>query len=133
MLDNRPLHIVLTVPAIWSDLAKQRTLQAFRRVPAVAAIEPSITLLSEPEAAATSALRELDRASLRDEDTFVVVDAGGGTVDLITYTVASLFPILKVHEATVGTGDLCGGSFVNLQFQKFLTAKLQDEPNWDLG
>ncbi|KAI0437834.1 hypothetical protein F4803DRAFT_570343 [Xylaria telfairii] len=132
VLDSRPLHIVLTVPAMWSDLAKQRTLQAFRRVPAVAAIEPSITLLSEPEAAAISALRELDRASLRDEDTFVVVDAGGGTVDLITYTVASLFPILKVHEATVGTGDLCGGSFVNLRFQQFLTAKLQDEPNWDL-
>ncbi|KAI0487191.1 hypothetical protein F4859DRAFT_502416 [Xylaria cf. heliscus] len=129
MLDNTPVHVVLTVPAIWSDLAKQRTLQAFRRVPNME--ESSVTLLSEPEAAAISALRDLNRGSLKDEDTFVVVDAGGGTVDLITYTVASLFPILKVHEATVGTGDLCGSSLVNLRFQQFLTAKFQDEPNWD--
>ncbi|KAI0860930.1 hypothetical protein F4860DRAFT_477216 [Xylaria cubensis] len=93
--------------------------------------ETTISLLSEPEAAAISALRELDRGSIRDGDTFVVVDAGGGTVDLITYTVDSLFPMLKVNEATVGTGDLCGGAFVNLRFQQFLTAKLQNEPDWD--
>ncbi|KAI0458290.1 hypothetical protein F5B21DRAFT_519476 [Xylaria acuta] len=129
MIDGLPVHVVLTVPAIWSDLAKQRTMQAFRRVPKLA--ESVTTLLSEPEAAAISALRELNRGSLRDEDTFVVVDAGGGTVDLITYTVASLFPMLKVHEATVGTGDFCGAALVNLRFQQFLTTKLQDEPNWD--
>ncbi|KAI1757504.1 hypothetical protein F4782DRAFT_525317 [Xylaria castorea] len=129
MAGSSPIHIVLTVPAIWSDLAKQRTLQAFGRVPKMA--ETSTTLLSEPEAAAISALRELDRGSLRDGDTFVVVDAGGGTVDLITYTVDSLFPILQVNEATVGTGDLCGAALVNLRFEQFLTAKLQDEPDWD--
>ncbi|TRX92484.1 hypothetical protein FHL15_006651 [Xylaria flabelliformis] len=129
MADRLPAHIVLTVPAIWSDLAKQRTMQAFSRVPKMA--EATISLLSEPEAAAISALRELDRGSIRDGDTFVVVDAGGGTVDLITYTVDSLFPMLKVNEATVGTGDLCGAAFVNLRFQQFLTAKLQNEPEWD--
>ncbi|KAI0554889.1 hypothetical protein F4679DRAFT_595406 [Xylaria curta] len=127
--DRLPAHVVLTVPAIWSDLAKQRTMQAFSRVPKMA--ETTISLLSEPEAAAISALRDLDSGSLRDGDTFVVVDAGGGTVDLITYTVDSMFPMLKVNEATVGTGDLCGAALVNLRFQQFLTAKLQNEPDWD--
>ncbi|TGJ83120.1 hypothetical protein E0Z10_g5648 [Xylaria hypoxylon] len=125
-------HVVLTVPAVWSELSKQRTVQAFRRIPN---LPKSVTtyLLSEPEAAAIAVIKETDRSSLKVDDTFVVVDAGGGTVDLITYTITSLHPILKVHEATVGTGELSGSSLINLRFQQFLTAKLQNEPHWSTG
>ncbi|KAJ2998836.1 hypothetical protein NUW58_g200 [Xylaria curta] len=129
VVDKHQIHVVLTVPAIWSDLAKQRTLQAFRNIPNLAE-KVTTSLLSEPEAAAISALSELKKHSLKEKDTFVVVDAGGGTVDLITYTVESLFPMLKVHEATEGTGDLCGSSLINLRFQEFLTARLQDQRHW---
>ncbi|KAI0905828.1 hypothetical protein F4823DRAFT_632251 [Ustulina deusta] len=123
------VHVVLTVPAIWSDLSKQRTVQAFRNIPNLDK-SVTVTLLSEPEAAAISALRDIDKSALEDDDTFVVIDAGGGTVDLITYTVTSLLPILEVHEATAGTGDFCGSSLINLRFEEFLTARLQNEPTW---
>ncbi|KAI0095718.1 hypothetical protein GGR51DRAFT_569345 [Nemania sp. FL0031] len=129
VFERLPVHVVLTVPAIWRDVSKQRTVDAFKRIPN---LPKSITtsLLSEPEAAAISAIRELDKDSLKDKDTFVVVDAGGGTVDLISYTITSLLPVLEVNEASEGTGDLCGSALVDLRFQEFLTAKLQNEPHW---
>ncbi|KAI0533997.1 hypothetical protein GGR58DRAFT_520826 [Xylaria digitata] len=129
MAEDLPIHVVITVPIIWSDLSKQRTLEAFRLIPN---LPKSVTtsLLSEPEAAAISALGDFEKVSLKAKDTFIVVDAGGGTVDLVTYTVASPLPLLKVREATEATGDFCGSSLVDLRFQRFLTAKLQNEPRW---
>jgi molecular chaperone DnaK (HSP70) len=62
---------------------------------------------------------------------FVICDAGGGTVDLISYTITNLKPILEVHEATAGTGALCGSTFLNMRFAKFLRAKLGKEEGFD--
>ncbi|KAM0500224.1 hypothetical protein ACHAPB_005722 [Verticillium nonalfalfae] len=64
-------------------------------------------------------------------DTIVVVDAGGGTVDLISYTITRLKPILEVQEAAPGSGALCGSTFLNLRFRKFLTSKLGSEEGFD--
>ncbi len=62
---------------------------------------------------------------------FVICDAGGGTVDLISYTITNLKPILEVQEATPGTGALCGSSFLNMRFSKFLKAKLGKVDGFD--
>ncbi|KAI0412056.1 hypothetical protein F5X98DRAFT_382999 [Xylaria grammica] len=130
MLGGIPIHVVITVPMIWSDLSKERTIQAFRRIPN---LPESVTasLLSEPEAAAISAFSDFEKVSLKSGDTFVIVDAGGGTVDLVTYTFDTLLPLLKVHEATGGTGDFAGSSLVNQRFEQFLTTRLQNEGGWD--
>ena len=48
------LRIILTVPAIWSDAAKDKTLQAAR----LAGLPSDIILVTEPEAAALATLRE---------------------------------------------------------------------------
>jgi hypothetical protein len=48
------LRIILTVPAIWSDAAKDKTLQAARQ----AGLPSNITLVTEPEAAALATLRD---------------------------------------------------------------------------
>lgn len=37
-------------------------------------------------------------------DSFVVCDAGGGTVDLITYEVTKMKPYLQLAELVPGTG-----------------------------
>lgn len=50
---------------------------------------------------------------------FVVCDAGGGTVDLITYEVTKLEK-LEVKEVTEGTGGKCGSSMLNMRFRRFL-------------
>ncbi|XDG05262.1 hypothetical protein ABKA04_004877 [Annulohypoxylon sp. FPYF3050] len=130
IFEKMEITFVLTVPAIWGELARQRTLEAFERIPDLPK-NHSTTLFSEPEAAATAALRDLHKHGLRVNDSFVVVDAGGGTVDLITYTISSLFPRFEVTEATEGTGDFCGSSRLNDRFIQFLTSRLSSEKGWD--
>ena len=92
-------HFVLSVPAVWSDAAKNATLQAAK----IAGIFP-VTLIKEPEAAALYTMHSLD-FSLNIGDAFVVCDAGGGTVDLISYEVVELSPTLQVKELVPGTGS----------------------------
>lgn len=91
----------------------------------------TLHVISEPEAAAIYSLDAMDPHGLTVDDTFVVCDAGGGTVDLITYTVSALKPVLKLTEASIGTGTLCGSSFLNRKFEQFLKVKLGNEPGWD--
>ncbi|GAB1312762.1 Heat shock 70 kDa protein 12A [Madurella fahalii] len=128
---STPLEFVVTVPAIWSDLAKDKTKQACQRAAGLSATKSPIHLVSEPEAAAIYALHGLDPHGLQIGDSFVICDAGGGTVDLISYTITGLRPILEVQEATPGTGALCGSTFLNMRFAKFLKAKLGKEEGFD--
>jgi len=86
------------VPAVWSDSAKNATLQAAKK----AGIFP-VTLIKEPEAAALYTISSLD-FTLNAEDAFVICDAGGGTVDLISYEVVQIKPVLQLKELVPGTG-----------------------------
>ena len=119
----------ITVPAVWSDMAQSKTRSCAEK--AGMGSGTNLHIISEPEAAAIYSLDAMDPHGLKVDDTFVVCDAGGGTVDLITYTVSALKPILKLTEASIGTGLLCGSSFLNRKFGQFLTAKLGKEPGWD--
>ncbi|KAK4141961.1 chaperone protein DnaK [Dichotomopilus funicola] len=132
VVKNTALEFVVTVPAIWSDLAKDKTKQACQKaVEGLSTTKAHIHLISEPEAAAIYALHGLDPHGLQANDSFVICDAGGGTVDLISYTITSLKPILEVQEATPGTGALCGSTFLNMRFAKFLKAKLGKVDGFD--
>ena len=91
----------------------------------------ALHIVSEPEAAALYALDAMDPHDLKVGNTFVLCDAGGGTVDLITYTVSSLKPILRLREAAPGTGSMCGASFLNRKFQEFMESKFGGQNNWD--
>ena len=91
----------------------------------------ALHIISEPEAAALYALDAINPHDLKVGNTFVLCDAGGGTVDLITYTVSSLKPILKLSEATPGTGSMCGASFLNRKFQEFMESRLGGQSGWD--
>jgi hypothetical protein len=76
-------------------------------------------------------LQGLDPHGLKVGETFILCDAGGGTVDLISYTITNLKPILKVREAAPGSGGLCGSTFLNRRFGEFLVQKLGQEKGWD--
>ncbi|KAF9762171.1 hypothetical protein IL306_003548 [Fusarium sp. DS 682] len=130
LVSNTPLEFHVTVPAIWSDLAKDKTKKACEKV-GISAFKHHVHLVSEPEAAAIYALNDIDPHGLKVGNTIVVVDAGGGTVDLISYTTLSLKPILEVQEAATGSGALCGSTFLNRGFSKFLRSKLGKEEGFD--
>jgi hypothetical protein len=146
-LRTTPIELCLTVPAIWSEIAKEKTLKASQK----AGLNPAseILLVSEPvsnayefaitynqlkhiqEAAAIYSLHNLNPHGLAIGETFVVCDAGGGTVDLISYTITELHPVLKLKEVVPGTGALCGSMFLNRHFEQLLKSKMDNQPGWD--
>jgi molecular chaperone DnaK (HSP70) len=125
-----PITLVVTVPAVWSDSAKALTLQAVRQAGFHTSCFPQlqkIFLATEPEAAAIYTIKTM-RGTAQDQELavgigFIVCDMGGGTVDLISYRVAELDPTV-VEEATVGSGDQCGGSFIDRAFLRWLERRL---------
>ncbi|KAH3949858.1 hypothetical protein HBH53_083220 [Parastagonospora nodorum] len=125
-----PITLVVTVPAVWSDSAKDSTLQAVRNAGFSTSCFPKLKrtmLATEPEAAAIYTIQSL-RGSVQDEqfavgDGFIVCDMGGGTVDLVSYRIVELEPT-TLEEATTGSGDQCGGSFVERGFLKWLERRL---------
>jgi hypothetical protein len=54
-------------------------------------------------------------------DSFMIVDCGGGTVDLTT---RQLLAGDTLGEITERTGDFCGSSYVDREFIKFLERKV---------
>lgn len=128
-LTSTPIEFVITTPAVWSDLAQAKTRSCAQKAGMGAGAK--LHIISEPEAAAMYALDAMDPHNIKVGDTFVLCDAGGGTVDLISYKVSALKPILKISEAAPGSGSACGSTFLNRIFHKFLKDKLSEDPNWD--
>jgi len=134
------IQVVLTVPAVWSDKAKQATLQAAERAGMGKVAE--LLIVSEPEAAAVYTLKAIQPNVLNEGDNFIVCDAGGGTVDLIAYKVVGLNP-LRVEESAVGTGGLCGSAFLNYRFEDHVKDRVGEkvwndmrekkEKTWNMG
>ncbi|KAL7267654.1 hypothetical protein RUND412_009750 [Rhizina undulata] len=118
---------VLTVPAVWSDSAKALTVQAARNA-GFGEHGVNFNLIGEPEAAAAYTLQaiNLEQGALKEGDTFVVCDAGGGTVDLVSYTIVQLNP-MAVSEVVGGSGGLCGSVFVNQMFEEYMRNILGDD------
>ncbi|OJJ67906.1 hypothetical protein ASPBRDRAFT_199609 [Aspergillus brasiliensis CBS 101740] len=121
--EEMEMQYVLTVPAIWSDKAKDATLQAAlkAKIP-----QKDITLVSEPEAAALYCLNSIQPNSIQNNDVVVVCDAGGGTVDLISYCVTTVSP-LCLEEVAEGTGDICGSVMLDAGFKDFLSVLVDDK------
>ncbi|KAI5843800.1 hypothetical protein DFP73DRAFT_550321 [Morchella snyderi] len=123
-IDATPIDYILTVPAIWSDNAKGLTLQAAET--AGFGERTTLQLVSEPDAAAAwTLLRDLKCNSLQINDAFVIVDCGGGTVDLISYQITEKGQdIITVKECGAGTGGLCGSTFLNGNFEDLVRSRL---------
>lgn len=76
-LQNQQISYIITVPAIWSDKAKDLT----RRAAVTAGIpRKKLMLITEPEAAAVFCATLCKEVDLQAGDRFLICDAGGGTV-----------------------------------------------------
>ncbi|CAG8657950.1 14363_t:CDS:2, partial [Cetraspora pellucida] len=73
-----------------------------------------------PEAASVYCINKLKELDMKEGVTYLVVDCGGGTVDL---TVRRLLQGGRIAETTERTGDFCGGTYVDDEFIKFLEEK----------
>ncbi|KAF3318987.1 hypothetical protein TWF173_005397 [Orbilia oligospora] len=137
-LDITPINFVFTVPAIWGHQAQQATKMAAKLAGFCSRESDTLSLVSEPEAAAMYVLKAMHAAnfsrittqampSLKTGDNFVVCDAGGGTVDLISYKVEEVQPSFRLKEAVVGTGAKCGSSYIDEAFLQLLRQKIGPE------
>ncbi|OBS26475.1 hypothetical protein FPOA_00418 [Fusarium poae] len=126
LLKKSRFHVVVTHPAIWPPYAQQRMKQAAK---ASGILDPRpcgdtiVCFISEPEAAALATMRDLSKIlTMEAEDTVIICDAGGGTVDLCSYVVKSTEPVV-VQECVKGDGDLCGGIFLDEMFVNLIKRK----------
>ncbi|KIX03793.1 uncharacterized protein Z518_07346 [Rhinocladiella mackenziei CBS 650.93] len=125
-LSQMKRQCVLTVPALWSDKAKNMTLQAAQ----TAGIAP-VEMITEPEAAALFTLHSMRSKGLKAKDAIVVCDAGGGTADLISYEIVSLAPF-EVKALTRPSGGLAGSSMINEQFEAEIRKVVRDSQYFKL-
>lgn len=126
-VESTPFFYIVTVPAVWSDRAKDKT----RSCAANTGMGPKVYIVSEPEAAAIYSLDVMNPHGLQIGDNFSVCDAGGGTVDLISYCVTQLDPVLHIREATKGSGNLCGSTFLNRIFRKYMLDNFGHLRGWE--
>lgn len=122
--EERNIRYFLTVPAIWNDAAKAATRQAALQAGFLRDENDNrLTLITEPEAAAMFCAKT-GLLNLKVGDAILIVDCGGGTVDLIAYEVEDENPF-TVSECTAGSGDSCGSTALNRNFSNILRAKIR--------
>ncbi len=120
--------VVMTVPAMWSDKARDNTVRA-AELAGIAEGKRQLRFLNEPEAAAISELRtRLTTGQIRAGDCVIICDAGGGTVDVVSYQVVQEEP-LELSQRVVAQGELCGSIFIEQEFQKQIRGLLRHR--WD--
>ncbi|RMZ81753.1 hypothetical protein DV738_g2089, partial [Chaetothyriales sp. CBS 135597] len=122
--EERNIRYFLTVPAIWNDAGKAATRAAAIQAGFIRDENDNrLTLITEPEAAAMFCSKT-GLLNLKIHDAVLIVDCGGGTVDLIAYEVEEESPF-TVAECTAGSGDSCGSTALNRNFSNILRAKIR--------
>lgn len=128
-VEGLPFRVVCTVPAVWTTEAVNKMREAARQAGILddrLAGDTTLDFVSEPEAAALATFDDLQkRPNFQVGDSFVVCDAGGGTVDLISYKVIQTKP-LELAECVEGSGKLCGAVFLDQEFEALMGQWLGD-------
>ncbi|KAK8161374.1 hsp70-like protein [Phyllosticta citrichinensis] len=126
---NLPVEVWMTVPAIWTETAKDQTRAAAKAAGFASGPNDCIKLITEPEAAAVAILHPTLRGAavdpIREGEAFVVCDCGGGTVDLTTYKFESCSPNFKFKEICMGEGARCGSTFVDRNFDAWMAKRFK--------
>ncbi|RIA82724.1 hypothetical protein C1645_834921 [Glomus cerebriforme] len=114
--------IILTVPAEFDNNAISIMREcAFNAGLTDSRSSRNLKFTTEPEAAAIHCMNFLSGNEIKSGDSFMIVDCGGGTVDLTT---RQLLVGNTLGEITERTGDYCGSSYVDMEFIKFLERKV---------
>lgn len=120
------------VPAIWDEQAKKEVrhcsevaglVQGPQSKAGIGSPHP-LKLSIEPEAASIYCQMKLKDHTWSKGDKFLVVDCGGGTVDLVLHENFGAAPFVAVKVAQESSGDLCGGSRVDEEFFSFLRRRI---------
>ncbi|XP_045181401.2 heat shock 70 kDa protein 12A-like [Mercenaria mercenaria] len=120
-LTESDIHWVLTVPAIWNDAAKQFMREAAEE----AGIKKEHLMIAlEPEAASLycrllpTARNQDSLVKLQPGSKYLILDAGGGTVDITVHEITQHHDLKEIYKANGGDW---GGTNVDQAFEEFLS------------
>lgn len=117
----------LTVPAIWSDRAKDTMRKAAVKAGIISTLlSTKLSIILEPEAAAVHMSQSIPTI-IHDQEVFLVLDAGGGTVDLTVHQMYVEQGVKKFVEVVPGLGKSCGSTFIDDRFLNFFREKVGDK------
>ncbi|KAF5570127.1 heat shock Hsp70 [Fusarium pseudoanthophilum] len=134
-LNDLKIKFVITTPAMWSPAAQHNTMIAAKAAGFGSRSQDIIESVTEPEAAASYALREFNSFSVPNSGVndnsgwqvgkqVIMCDAGGGTVDLVSYEIDQVKPYLRVSETTRPRGGLCGATSLDQRFLQLVRDRL---------
>lgn len=114
---TRDCQWVVTIPAIWSDAAKGFMRRAAFQAGLIDTEDSRRLLLAlEPESAAIAC--EVAQ-TVKPGQSFMVLDTGGGTVDITMNCLSSATP-LRLDEIAAPSGGPWGSTFVDDRFEDFV-------------
>ncbi|KAJ3489527.1 hypothetical protein NLI96_g2044 [Meripilus lineatus] len=122
------IDFILTHPNGWEGLQQSKMRQAAVRaqlVPDSAAGRSRIHFVTEGEASLHFCLDSGLATEVREGEGVMVIDAGGGTVDLSTYSIIACSP-LRVEEVSAPGCILQGSTRINARARNFLEEKLKN-------
>ncbi|XP_027765677.1 heat shock 70 kDa protein 12B-like [Empidonax traillii] len=137
--DEEEITWVITVPAIWSSAAKQFMRLAAKEAGMISdMLSKNLIIALEPEAASLWCKQLPQEGFMADssdkkkfEDSpgiqYVVVDCGGGTIDITVHEIQENHYLKELHKAT---GGGWGGNRVDENFADFLREIFSDGV-WD--
>ncbi|RIA95888.1 hypothetical protein C1645_816032 [Glomus cerebriforme] len=110
--------LILTVSAEWPPISINIMRECVYNAGLITEQHSNkLQFTTEPQAVAIYCMNKLREFDLTIGSTFMVVDCGGGTVELTT---RKLLANNKLSEITVRTGDYCGSTFIDEEFINFL-------------
>lgn len=108
---------IVTVPAIWSEKGKLVMLMAAKMAGML-----DVGIFLEPEAAAISLMSTFDEKDLAQDLKCIVLDAGGGTIDIVALQIGSTF----IKDLICPSGGPWGSSSIDLEFLKMIHGIFHD-------
>lgn len=131
LLEERQIRWCLTVPAIWTNANKQLMRRAAQKAGLVGSSKDDgerLVIVLEPEAAAIHCIKHDKGTKISTLDQgkcFMVVDCGGGTVDITVHEIAEHE---ELKEVVPPEGGNYGSTYIDQYFFKtYLPKKLAKE------
>jgi len=126
-VDVSQIRFVITIPAIWSELSLDTMKQALVKAGIIQnenVGEEDCMFVLEPEAASAFCKEKALSIGLKEfEDgmVFMVIDAGGGTVDITVHRIENK----RLKEETVRNGGACGSTSIDDKFFEWLADQFE--------
>jgi serine/threonine-protein kinase ATR len=120
MFKKTRVKYILTVPCFWSEVTRY-SMRIAAVLAGLATSENDFTIITEPEAVVLSYDGKVEEPS-DSTSPFIVCDAGGNTVNLITYDVGIQDEDQRtfIEQIGEGCGDFCGSNRLNRLFPEYL-------------